>query len=78
MVEDVIKLLEAERAKIDQALSVLGRKKRGRPAGSTLGRLPKAKKIKRGGVWTPERRAAQAKRLKALWKKKGKSAFNKV
>jgi len=80
MVEDVIKLLEAERAKIDQALSVLGRKKRGRPAGSVS--TPKLvvmkKKGKRGGVWTPERRAAQAKRLKALWKKKGKSAFNKV
>lgn len=73
MVQDVIKLLEAERARIDQALSVLGQKKRGRPAGS----VSAPKKGKRGGVWTPERRADQAKRLKAMWKKKGKAAFKR-
>lgn len=69
MVEDVIKMLEAERDRIDQAISVLGRKKRGRPAGSVS--APKVKG-KQGGTWTPERRAAQAKRMKLIMRKKHK------
>lgn len=77
MVEEVIKMLEAERARIDQALFVLGRKKRGRPVGSVSAPKVIRKNSKHGASWTPERRAAQAKKIKTLWKKKGKAGFNK-
>lgn len=72
MMTEIIRQLHEEKAMIDRVLAILS-------VEETPKVTPKVSyKVKRKvGVWSPERRAAQAKRMKTIWKKKGASAFRK-
>jgi hypothetical protein len=77
--DQILALLIAERDKLNRAIEALGAptgKRRGRPPGSKSGQAAvtepsvPAKTARKKRNFSPEQRAAAAKRMKAFWKKR--------